>query len=80
MFLEHLGMQIDDVSGLLTERHNVDTTGQGLQIGVRSGNFSEAIHHIKGGFAAIEEQTLEAGSAAGFKVGKTCLNTSLQGG
>ena len=79
MLFEHLGMKIDDVSGLLAERHDVDTTGQGLQIGVRTGDFPETIHHIEGRFTAVEEQTLEAGPATGFKVGETRLNTRLQG-
>ena len=68
VLLEHLGMEIDHIIGLRSECHHIDTAGKSLQTGFRSDSLAEFVHHIKGVFAAVLIQGLEACAATGFKM------------
>ena len=66
MFLEHLGVQIDHVGRLLFQCDDVDSARQSLQADIRPNSLAEGVHHVEGGFSAVQKWRLEPGAA-------TCL-------
>jgi hypothetical protein len=79
VFLEHLGVKIDDVARLGIQSHYVDPAGEGLELGVGTGRYTELVHHVEGRFVAVEERSLEARAAARFKMGLSGFNAGLNG-
>ena len=47
VLLEHFGMQVDDITWALAQRHDIDPTGQSLQGDIRAYFGSESVHHIE---------------------------------
>ena len=68
VFLEHLGMEVNDVGGLGRKSDHVDTAGKGLQIDIRADRFTPFVHHFESIFLAVEIESLEAGAAADFEI------------
>jgi len=80
VFLEQLGMQVDDIPRALAEGNHVDAAGKGLQVDTRTDFSAETIHHIESGFVAVEKQALEARSAAGLDIGNPRVHGSPDSG
>ena len=76
MLLEHLGMELDDVARLAVKSDDIDTPGQGLEVGVRSGDPPELVHHGEGVLIRVEVEGLEAGATACLEM----LDASFPGG
>jgi hypothetical protein len=68
MFLEQLGMHLDNVAWLGVQSNNIDPSGEGLQVGVWACYPSEFVHHVESVFIGIEVQRLEPGTAACLEV------------
>jgi hypothetical protein len=80
VLFEHLGVQVDHVGRLLFEGDDVDAARQRLQADIRADRLAEGVHHVEGGFAAVQERRLEACAAARFEVRDASRHRSFDGG
>jgi hypothetical protein len=78
-FLNSLACRSMISSRLGVETDDVDAAGEGLEVGIGTGDFAEAVHHVEGVFVAVEVERLEAGAAAGFEVRDAGIDAGLDG-
>jgi hypothetical protein len=73
-------MEIDDIGGLRGKTDDVDTTGEGLEVDVRTDGCTPEIHHFECIFLTVEVKALETGAAADFDVLDSSFSSCLQSG
>lgn len=69
VFVHQLRVQFDDVARLRIQTDHVDAARQRLQIGGRSGNLAEIVHHLKRVLIGIEISGLKQRAASRLEVG-----------
>ena len=80
VFLEHLGMEFDDLAGGGVEGDDVDAAGEGLEVGIGATGLAEAIHQLVGVVVEVEDGGLEHGAAAGLEPGDAGVAGGFDGG
>ena len=58
VFLEQVGVQLDDIAGLGIETDHVHSASECLQVRVGSGGLAKRIHHVERVFVAVKVQRL----------------------
>jgi len=80
VLLEHVGVQLDHVTGLRIEPDNVDATCECLQVGVWASRCPELVHHVEGALVAVEVERLEPRPTPCFEVVDSSVASRLDSG